>query len=236
MNTIIYSSVVDFKSQTIYALKLVIISANINEIKNSLENHLSKCPGFFDNELVILDATKIHDEINWDQLIQLLKKNNLNMIGFNAVDQNYRNAISAGLTHIKTSDHYFHDRLIKTNEYKDKNLLGNQKTLIINKPLRSGQKIYAQKSDLVIIGMVSQGAEVVSDGNIHVYGPLRGKAIAGAKGNISSCIFTTQLNAELLSIAGIYNIIESKLNRNIQNKPALIRLNKETLSIEPLEI
>jgi septum site-determining protein MinC len=107
--------------------------------------------------------------------------------------------------------------------------------LVITKPLRSGQRVYARHTDLVVIGMVSQGAEVIADGNIHVYGPLRGKAMAGARGDTSARIFTTHLDAELLAVAGVYRVVEDRLDRNLHNQPALVRLNGDTLHIEALK-
>jgi len=107
--------------------------------------------------------------------------------------------------------------------------------LVITKPLRSGQRVYARHTDLVVIGMVSQGAEVIADGNVHVYGPLRGKAMAGARGDTSARIFTTHLDAELLAVAGVYRVVEDKLDRTLQNQPALIRLDGDTLRIEALK-
>jgi septum site-determining protein MinC len=106
--------------------------------------------------------------------------------------------------------------------------------MIVNRPLRSGQRIYARNTDLVVIGMVSQGAEVIADGNVHVYGPLRGKAMAGARGNTSACIFTTQLDPELLAVAGVYRVIEDKLDTKVHGKPALVSLEGETLKIEAI--
>ena len=84
--------------------------------------------------------------------------------------------------------------------------------LVINRQLRSGQRIYARDTDLIVIGMVSQGAEVIADGNVHVYGPLRGKAMAGARGDATARIFTTQLDPELVAIAGVYRVIETRLD------------------------
>jgi len=107
--------------------------------------------------------------------------------------------------------------------------------LVITKPLRSGQRVYARHTDLVVIGMVSQGAEVIADGNVHVYGPLRGKAMAGARGDTSARIFTTHLDAELLAVAGVYRVVEDKLDRTLQNQPALVRLDGDTLRIEALK-
>jgi septum site-determining protein MinC len=107
--------------------------------------------------------------------------------------------------------------------------------LVISRPLRSGQRVYARHTDLVVIGMVSPGAEVIADGNVHVYGPLRGKAMAGARGDTSARIFTTHLDAELLAVAGVYRVVEDKLDANLHGKPALVRLDGDTLRIEALK-
>jgi septum site-determining protein MinC len=100
-------------------------------------------------------------------------------------------------------------------------------TLVIDKPLRSGQKIYARGADLVVLAMVNMGAEVVADGHIHVYAPLRGKAMAGASGNTRARIFSLCLEPELISIAGIYRTSENPLSKDIQGKPAQVRLSND---------
>jgi septum site-determining protein MinC len=107
--------------------------------------------------------------------------------------------------------------------------------MVIRHPLRSGQRIYARGTDLIVIGMVSQGAEVIADGNIHIYGPLRGKAMAGARGDTHALILTTQLDPELLAIAGVYRVVETALPDNVHNQPALVQLDGETLRIRPLQ-
>jgi septum site-determining protein MinC len=81
----------------------------------------------------------------------------------------------------------------------------------VDKPLRSGQQVYARGRDLVVLAMVNAGAEVIADGHIHVYAPLRGKAMAGARGNTEARIFSLALEAELLSIAGVYRTSEHPL-------------------------
>jgi septum site-determining protein MinC len=100
-------------------------------------------------------------------------------------------------------------------------------TMVVDKPLRSGQKIYARGADLVVLAMVNQGAEVVADGNIHVYAPLRGKAMAGASGNTNARIFSLCLEPELISIAGIYRTSETPLAAEIHGKPAQVRLSQD---------
>jgi len=111
-------------------------------------------------------------------------------------------------------------------------------TMVITKPLRSGQKIYARGGDLVVLAMVNRGAEVIADGNIHVYAPLRGKAMAGARGNTAARIFSLCLEPELVSIAGIYRTTEKELAGDVLGKPAQVRLSddgSEKLIIEALK-
>ncbi|MGA8784027.1 MAG: septum site-determining protein MinC, partial [Polaromonas sp.] len=96
--------------------------------------------------------------------------------------------------------------------------------LVIDKPLRSGQQVYARGRDLVVLAMVNAGAEVIADGHIHVYAPLRGKAMAGARGNTDARIFALALEAELLSIAGVYRTSENPLPPGVAGQPAQVRL------------
>ncbi|AOK29093.1 septum formation inhibitor [Burkholderia singularis] len=108
-------------------------------------------------------------------------------------------------------------------------------TLVIDRPLRSGQQIYA-KGDLVVLGPVSHGAEVIAQGNIHIYAPLRGRALAGVHGNHDARIFCTCLEPELISIAGIYRTTENPLPADVLGKSVQIRLEQEKLMIEPLRL
>jgi len=96
--------------------------------------------------------------------------------------------------------------------------------LVVDKPLRSGQQVYARGRDLVVLAMVNAGAEVIADGHIHVYAPLRGKAMAGARGNTEARIFSLALEAELLSIAGVYRTSEHPLPPGMAGKPTQVRL------------
>ena len=110
--------------------------------------------------------------------------------------------------------------------------------LAIDRPPRSGPQAYARGRDLVVMAMVNPGAEVIADGHIHVYAPLRGKAIAGARGMGDARIFALAMAPELISIAGIYRTSEVPLPETIHNRPAQIRLDAgpdgDRLVIEPL--
>lgn len=111
---------------------------------------------------------------------------------------------------------------------------------LIDKPVRSGQRVYAQGGDLVVLAMVSAGAELIADGNIHVYAPLRGRALAGASGNKAARIFTTSMEAELVSVAGIYRTFEAGVPEALRRKPATISLQESgenpTLLVQPLQL
>jgi septum site-determining protein MinC len=104
---------------------------------------------------------------------------------------------------------------------------------LVTRPVRSGQRVYASGGDLCIIAAVSSGAELMADGNIHVYGPLRGRALAGMKGNTDARIFCQDLQAELVSVAGHYRISEN-IPPELRGVPVQIYLDQKILRIEKL--
>jgi len=108
-------------------------------------------------------------------------------------------------------------------------------TMIIDRPLRSGQQVYARGGDLVVLAVVNHGAEVIADGSIHVYAPLRGRAVAGARGDTEARIYSTCMEPQLVSIAGTYRTIETALPADVLGKPAQVRLDGDRLVIEPLK-
>lgn len=104
---------------------------------------------------------------------------------------------------------------------------------VITTPVRSGQQIYAPNADLIVLAPVSPGAEILADGNIHVYGPLRGRALAGVKGNTQARIFCQSQEAELMSIAGIYKVSED-LKDQLYRQAVQAHLEGNQLVISPL--
>jgi len=108
-------------------------------------------------------------------------------------------------------------------------------TMFVDKPLRSGQRVYAKGGDLVVLAVVSFGAEVIADGNVHVYAPLRGRAIAGALGNTEARIFSACMEAQLISIAGLYRSGDTAVPAELRGKPAQVRLQGEKLVLEEMK-
>ncbi len=104
---------------------------------------------------------------------------------------------------------------------------------IISTPVRSGQQIYAAGGDLIVLAPVSAGAELLADGNIHVYGPLRGRALAGVKGNTEARVFCQSQEAELISIAGCF-MVDEDLRSDHWKQAVQVTLNNEKLKIQSL--
>ncbi len=107
-------------------------------------------------------------------------------------------------------------------------------TMIVDMPVRSGQRIYARGSDLVVTATGNPGAEVIADGSIHVYAPLRGRALAGATGQADARIFSLAMEAELVSIAGVYRTFDEGWQKELAGKPAQVRLKDDRLDIKSI--
>lgn len=250
---------VDFKSATLYAVRLVLHSADTQAQLAALEQRMKDAGSFFENEPVVIDASLLETDIDWPALVQAARQHNLHPVGAVASAANQEGARAAGLALVDLANPAprpaaepaaekdippVAPKAAVSSALEDSQASAPTPAagatqpapaaMIINRPLRSGQRIYARNTDLIVIGPVSQGAEVIADGNIHVYGPLRGKAMAGARGDTQARIFTTQLDPELLAIAGIYRVVETALEPSIRNQPCVIHLENDSLRIRVL--
>ena len=106
----------------------------------------------------------------------------------------------------------------------------SQPGLVQKSPVRSGQQLYAENRDLTALSSVGAGAEVIADGSIHIYGPLRGRALAGAQGNTDARIFCREFRAELVAIAGHYMVLD-EVPKELHGKPVQVWLEKDQLKI-----
>lgn len=247
----------DFKSATLYAVRVVLHSHETEALTDALAQRMKDAGAFFENEPVVLDAGKLDQPVDWGALIRALKAHKLHPVGVVAPESMLDDALAHGLPAVDLSSPA--PRPVSTPAPdKDVPVVAPPApedqapapkakpapsdapaepapaAMVINRPLRSGQRIYARNTDLIVIGVVSQGAEVIADGNIHVYGPLRGKAMAGARGDTNARIFTTQLDPELLAIAGVYRVIETQLDNSLRNRPTIVHLEDDTLKLTPL--
>jgi len=107
-------------------------------------------------------------------------------------------------------------------------------SMIVDTPVRAGQRIYARGCDLVVTAAVNNGAEVIADGSIHIYAPLRGRALAGASGDSSARIFALSMEAELVSIAGMYRTFDEGLPKNLAQQPVQVSLDGDRLDLRTI--
>ena len=233
--------VLEFKSGSFSVPALILSSNNFQLIEQQLQEKIRLAPEFFKNSPVVIDLKELvrqNLEVDIAALCEIAKRQGLIPIGIRggSLDQNkealelripvYAN--STGRTTTATTAAQKPAPEDASAQKKD----ATPTAMVITQPIRSGQRLYA-KGDLIILAQVSAGAEILAEGNIHVYGALRGRALAGVQGNTEARIFCTHLQAELISIAGNYKISED-LNNMVYNKPVHIYLKDYTLVIKEL--
>jgi septum site-determining protein MinC len=234
--------ILEFKSSTFSVPVLVLISDAIFAIEQQLKEKILLAPEFFKNSPLVLDLQELNKydlDIDVTALIDTIRKLGLLPIGIRSGTalQNQQ-ALKLGIP-IHTSHHVTAVNSTQKLQIPQSEPLPVPEepataatTTMITHPVRSGQRIYAA-GDLVILAQVSAGAEIMAEGNIHVYGSLRGRALAGVQGNTEARIFCSDLQAELISIAGNYKISED-LNGIVLHQPVQIYLQNHTLVIKDI--
>ena len=214
---------------TLTVLKLK--SIDFDTLEKELDITVKEAPKFFENSPIVIDLqslSQIAVDIDFQKLIKICKAVHLIPIGVrNGNPEQHEKASEAGLAllpNIKQADPITEKTLSET-PVEAAPSITKTPTRVITQTVRSGKQIYAEGGDLLILASVSHGAEVIADGNIHVYGTLRGRAMAGAQGDSTARIFCTELDAELVSIAGHYKVNEELLkNKKTDGKPDLMHI------------
>ena len=225
----------EIKSASLPLVSFVLKSADITLIAQDLQTRLGDTPDFFDNDPVLVDLQHLDDQagpLDLPALLQLLRSFRMNPVALRPNNAAHEAAATlAGLfltsearTLPATPTTHEVVREVEVIREVVREVAASSTAMVIDKPLRSGQHVYAKGRDLVVLAMVNPGAEIMADGHIHVYAPLRGKAIAGAKGDTSARIFTHSLEAELLSIAGVYRTSDAPLPKEVAGKAAQVWL------------
>ena len=239
----------EIKSANLPLVSLLLKSADIATLQNELAQRFGDIPDFFDDDLLVIDLAPLQSaqadegtpgepiEVDFAALLELLRSYRLQPIAAKGgAPAQMAAALAAGLFAapdaqvLASRPRPLVDDALPViaapaqSAPAQQPAAAPQGALIIDKPLRSGQQVYARGRDLVVLAMVNPGAEVIADGNIHVYAPLRGKAMAGARGNTDARIFSLELDAELLSIAGVYRTSDTPLPASVQGQPTQVRL------------
>ena len=214
----------DFVPLTVVKLK----QHDLSCFKQQLQETIEQAPNYFTHAPIVIDVHGLGklDTLDLSGLCEALKSNQILPIGIKGLPQKlHQSARDHGLAIMAT------EKTEKKAPAKPEPAAYHQ-TRIITKPVRSGTQVYAKNSDLIILATVNPGGEVVADGNIHVYGALKGRALAGANGNTESRIFCEKMDAELISIAGHY-LVKEKINLPKINQPMIqIYLNDQNLQFE----
>lgn len=230
------TALLELRSAALTLIAVVLKTTDLDALAGELEQRASVMPGLFDDEPVAIDLSRVRDEdapIDFAALLALLRRHRMVPLAVRGGSETQViDAMAAGL--VVAPEGVRVPREAAITERIVEVQIPPPPPLVVERPLRSGQQVYAQGRDLIVLALVSHGAEVIADGHVHVYAPLRGRAIAGAKGNREARIFTTALQAQLLAIAGVYRTTDD-LPAAVAGRPAMARLVAERLQIEPIE-
>jgi len=222
------------KGSLITTFILEISNYNLLDFEQQLSKKVQSAPDFFNTSPVIINLEKLDldtNQINYQELISICRRHGLQPVAFKQTPQLNEDQIKE--TGLALLNQKACGKSEPVNKAKEKPAPDIKKTQIITKPVRSGQQVYAEGCDLIITGSVSGGAEVLADGNIHIYGTLRGRALAGVKGDLDARIFCSTNEAELVSIGGHF-LLSDSLENQVWKQAAQFYLLDETLHVSPL--
>ncbi|KEA52963.1 MULTISPECIES: septum site-determining protein MinC [Mangrovibacter] len=210
--------------------------ANPALIRKALEDKVAQAPAFLKNAPVVVNVADVDGAIIWQQVNEAVSASGLHVVGVSGSKNPQLKAqvemaglplLTEGVKPTRPAREAKQDTPLVVPEATV------HRTRLIDTPVRSGQRIYAQHSDLVVTNHVSAGAELIADGNIHVYGTMRGRALAGAAGDKDAQIFCTHLVAELVSIGGVY-WLSDQVPTDYYGKAARLKLVGGALTVQPL--
>lgn len=238
------TSCLELKSAALTLMALVLKSTDLAQLAEELSQRASAMPGLFDDEPVVVDLSFVRETeepIDFDVLVVLLMQHGMRPVAVRGgAGEQMAAAQACGLLEAPEGARpalrevpapEVVERIVeRTVEVQ----LAPLPPLVIDKPLRSGQQVHAQGRDLIVLALVSHGAEVSADGDIHVYAPLRGRAHAGKSGNGQARIYCHCMEAQLLAIAGVLRTTDVMLPDGIVGHAAMVRLAGEQLVVERL--
>jgi len=241
----------EIKSANLPLVALILKSADLTRLGDEFAQRFGDVPDFFDHDPLLIDLQALADDEaspDFPALCALLQQHRLLPLAVRGGNEaQMAQAQAAGLLAAPDVVVQRPPQRVEASPEPAQPVPGpavapapEPGALVIDRPLRSGQQVYARGRDLVVMAMVNPGAEVIADGHIHVYAPLRGKAIAGARGNGDARIFALSMSPELISIAGIYRTSEVALPPEVAGKAAQVRLvagpDGDKLVIDPLSV
>lgn len=219
---------IELKGSNFTLSVLYIYDASPHAIRFALQKKIQEAHEFLKNAPVVINVSGLSRKTNWNTVFQIISDISLHIVGVSGCNDSYlkNQIINSGFP------------ILKEGKAKNCNIYHTEtpklsKTKWISLPVRSGQKIFAKNCDLIVTNSVSSGAELIADGNIHIYGTLRGRVLAGASGDKECQIFCTCFFPEIVSLAGQYWLCDQIPIEHL-GKSVRISLKHSMLTIQPL--
>jgi septum site-determining protein MinC len=236
------TAVLELRSAALTLIAVVLKTTDLDVLAIELEHRASVMPGLFDDEPVAIDLSCVRDAelpVNFVDLLALFRRHRMVPVAARGGNiEQMAAAFAAGLVEAPEGARPVRELSLVPPAPAPERIVEVQlpalPPMIVDRPLRSGQQVYARDRDLIVLALVSFGAEVMADGHIHLYAPLRGRAHAGAAGNTEARIFCHRLEAQVLAIAGVYRTMDEPLPDGVAGRAAMVRLAGGELAIEPL--
>ncbi|MBV8624615.1 MAG: septum site-determining protein MinC [Herbaspirillum sp.] len=246
---------IEIKISTVVAISAILHETDPASLEQALKEMTGGVADFFEDEFAVLDIGTLDAEaaagIDWSAVVALFKRFRLNTVAVRNAPQDLHAGIvahglaidnsavaGAGTANARAQEAAKQDSApapaaapVAPAAPAPAPVQPVANTVVIDTPVRAGQRIYARGADLVVLAVVNNGAELIADGCIHVYAPLRGRALAGASGNTEARIFAASLEAELVSIAGVYRTFENGHAPELAGKQVQVRLQGERIDV-----
>jgi len=257
------SKPIEIKISTVVAVSAILHAADLAVLDAAMRDMTGSDPDFFDDEFAVIDVGALDaapDAVDWTGLTALLKSYRLNAVAVrNAPPDMAPHILAHGLSLDGPAKPRAEAAPAPAAQPQQGEIdlepasapavvqaqpaiqaqpaasapAAVQRAMIVDTPVRAGQRIYARGADLIVTAAVNNGAEIIADGSIHVYAPLRGRALAGASGDTEARIFTLSMEAELVSIAGMYRTFEN--GSEPAQQPTQIRLVGDRIDMLPIK-
>lgn len=237
---------IEIKISTVVAIAVILHDADLGVLEAAIKKLTDNSSDYYSEECAVIDVANIDcTSMDWAALIKLFKSHGFLPVSVRHAPESCEEQIaqlglsidlgnSGGNSVVESAPEK--PAAIEIVEVPTAPATpANSAPMVIDTPVRSGQRIYARGTDLIITAVVNCGAEVIADGNIHIYAPLRGRALAGANGNTAARIFTNELEAELVSIAGIYRTFENGHPKLAAKMPIQIKLKGDKIDVTSIQ-
>ena len=240
----------EIKIATVVAVAATLHAADLAVLDAALGDMTAGDEAFFDREFAVVDVAPIAgsagiEKIDWSALIALFRRYSLNPVAVrNASPGMQAGILASGLSLDNSAARPRVTEAIPQAVVRPAPVPAQTAAsmttaapfaMVVDVPVRAGQRIYARGTDLIVTAAVNNGAELIADGSIHVYAPLRGRALAGASGNAEARIFAMSMEAELVSIAGVYRTFDDGFPDGVANQSVQVRLAGDRLDLLALQ-